>query len=145
MSLIIIEAIDTNERNQCLEIRRQVFIEGQGVDESIEMDSYDKTALFLLASLDSVPVGTCRLKVNDKDKTVKLERVAVLEPYRGQGIGKQLTLKANKMIEHQYKHYTAKMHAQEQVVSFYELLGWSVCSEKFLEANIWHFAMHKVV
>ena len=74
-------------------IRRSVFQEEQGVAPEIEFDGQDETAEHLLAYLDNQPVGTARIRSLNK-QTAKIERLAVLPPARGKGIGKKLMEKA---------------------------------------------------
>ena len=68
---------------QCLEIRRAVFIEEQGVSVEDEMDGQDSKALHFLARDNTVPVGTARILI--LDEIGKIGRVCVLAPYRGRG------------------------------------------------------------
>ena len=68
---------------------------------------------------------------------IKLERFAVLKAHRGEGIGKYLV---EQVIEEVQKH--AKpiyLHAQIQVVDFYQKLGFEKEGALFEEAGIQHF------
>ncbi len=71
------------------QIRRTVFQDEQGVDPALEFDGLDEEAEHLLAYLDGQPVGTARLRALDA-AVVKIERLAVLAPQRGRGLGKGL-------------------------------------------------------
>lgn len=127
--------------NQALKIREAVFINEQKVPLSEEVDEYDTTAThYLVYNLKNQPVATCRTRTY-KNK-LKIERVCVLKPYRGKKIGEKLMLHAEKEAEQQGFKATL-LAAQTQVIPFYEKLGYQVCSEPFIDANIEHYLMEK--
>ena len=67
---------------QCLEIRRAVFIEEQGVSVEDEVDGQDSKALHFLVWDNTVPVGTARILILDeipKGATGKLQRIGLHE------------------------------------------------------------------
>ena len=73
------------------------------------------------------------------NKGYKLERFAVLEEERKKGYGDCIL----KEILNDLKEYkgTIYLHAQEQVVSFYEKIGFKKEGDIFEEANIMHYKM----
>ena len=134
-------------------VRRAVFIQEQGVSEAEEMDGRDETATHVVAYAppdsgedsdttgDDRPVGTARLRIPESG-VAKPERVAVLEPYRGAGIGRRLMSAIER--EAQAQGCTrAKLHAQTTVESFYRDLGYETTSDVFEEADIPHVEMQK--
>jgi len=134
---IDIKFINTDEEfHTCLSIRRQVFIIGQSIPETIEMDDNTIEATYVLATMNGNPVGTARFRPTEIG--MKLERFAVLEQYRNLGIGKALvlfildTLKSEKLIY---------LNAQESVIEFYEKLGFNQVGDRFVEAEIPHQKM----
>ncbi|MGB7445160.1 MAG: GNAT family N-acetyltransferase [Coleofasciculaceae cyanobacterium] len=122
-------------------IRQSVFQEEQGVDAALEFDGKDEAAEHLLAYLNSQPVGTARVRYLSA-KTAKIERLAVLSPYRGQGIGKKIMEKALEIAAHQ-EIKEVVIHAQEYVKALYVQLGFEQEGESFQEANIPHVKMKK--
>lgn len=132
-------AISPTDYAICFSLRQQVFIEEQGVPETIERDSDDAHALHFLAFEGRLPIGVARV-VDKGHGVAKIGRVAVLPERRHQGIGGALmafvltTLRENGFGE-------ALLHAQEPVVGFYERLGFHKEGERFFEADIPHFAM----
>jgi predicted GNAT family N-acyltransferase len=131
------------ELPDAFEVRRSVFIEGQDVPESIEMDGNDDDAIHFVILDGDQPVGTARLRMPESE-TAKPERVAVLEAYRGQGVGRRLM----ELIESEARTQgcsRAVLHAQTHVVEFYETLGYEVTSEEFEEAGIPHVEMEKAL
>lgn len=124
-------------------VRRAVFIEGQNVDEAIEMDGRDEDAIhFVIVDTETnTAVGTARLRIPDGEYA-KPERVAVREADRGEGFGRQLM----ELIESEARTQgcqRAVLHAQKRVVEFYRKLGYEVISEEFEEAGIVHVEMEK--
>lgn len=128
----------------CLEIRRRVFIEGQGVPLELELDGLDEEAEHLLAwrlePAPPTPIGTARFR--ETPEGLKAERVAVLDAERGRGVGRALMT----AIEDQGRARRASsvvLHAQVEVIAFYERLGYEAEGEVFSEAGIDHRVMSK--
>lgn len=124
------------------DIRREVFIEEQGVPEELEMDDLDKDAIHVLASVDGKPAGCGRLLLHGKD--ARIGRVAVRKAIRGNGIGSGIcklliTLAAERGVQ--------KIHidAQLSAVDFYTRLGFEKLGETFMEAGIEHVRMEKTL
>ena len=61
--------------DQCLEIRKRVFVEEQNVPMDREIDEYEDTSTHILLTTDT-PVGTVRYRPVG-DGTIKVERMAV--------------------------------------------------------------------
>lgn len=124
-------------------VRRQVFQKEQGVAPELEFDGNDESATHFLAYQGSDAIGTARIRyltADDSQPIAKIERVAVLAEYRGNGIGKQLMDVAIAHLRNQ--GITAiKINAQLQVQDFYERLGFSTCGAVFEEAGIPHIEM----
>ena len=123
-------------------VRRAVFIEGQDVPEAEEMDGRDADAFHVVVydHEDNSPVGTTRLR--DVDGHAKVERVAVREAYRGEGLGRKLmgVVEARARRE---GHDKVVLHAQTEVEGFYRGLGYETVSDVFYEAAIPHVEMQK--
>lgn len=125
-------------------IRRQVFIEEQGVPETIEIDAYDQapTTHYLLARSEEKAVGTLRMRPTTDAHTLKIERVAVVKEARGMNIGQTLMKEVERWARaHGYNRLY--LHAQKHVVPFYEKIGFHSVGTPFVEADIEHLAMEK--
>lgn len=61
-----------------LMIRRRVFIDGQGVPESLEVDDMEAQARHIVGYQEGKPVVVARLIDKELGKTYKVQRVAVL-------------------------------------------------------------------
>ena len=120
---------------QCQAVRRAVFVEGQGVAEVIDFDGKDKTCAHLLFLLEGQPAGTLRIRKTEEG--TKLERIAVLEKYRGKQFGKLLVEGALSLVSGRiYIH--AQLHSKE----FYHKIGFIVEDPTiYYEANIPHITM----
>ncbi len=122
-------------------IRTKVFQEEQAITPELEFDGLDHTATHLLAYLDGKPVGTARIRSLD-EKTLKIERLAVLPEARRQGIGTELmTTVLDFAQKHHYQY--AILNSQLYIKSLYEKLGFTQVGEIFDEAGIPHLKMRK--
>lgn len=116
------------------EIRREVFIDEQGVPAELEWDGLDPTACHWLALVDSQPVGTVRL-LHDGH----IGRMAVRRPWRRQGVGRALmtaVLDRGRSSQHQLF-----LHAQVDAIPFYQRLGFAAEGPVFQDAGIPHRTM----
>jgi predicted GNAT family N-acyltransferase len=136
------DAVGIENLSICLALRRAVFVDEQGVDPAIDADGEDEHATQFLAWASGVPIGTARLRVIDG--TAKAERVAVLDDFRGRGVGRALMNVVEAGARGQ-GHRTILVHAQETSVPFYERLGYQASGERFDEAGIPHLAMRKTI
>ena len=132
--------VGPNELETCLEIRRDVFVRGQGIPEQIEIDGLDGECVHFLAWQGGVAVGAARLR--ESEGRAKAERVAVLEAQRRLGAGRALmdVLEAEARSQ---RHTELVLNAQEDVIPFYERLGYTAHGPSFMEADIPHRAMTK--
>ena len=122
-------------------IRHQVFVIEQNVPLWDEMDDRDEHCQHVLVYEADHPLATGRI---DLEKGGKVGRVAVLYEHRRRGAG-TLIMQALEQFasEHQLDHIW--FHAQTHAVAFYEALGYQVCGQEFMEANIPHFRMEKQI
>lgn len=124
---------------EALEIRMRVFVEEQGVDPALEIDDDDGVAWHVLARLDGIPVGTARLVMLDQLRA-KIGRVAVLPPYRGQGIATRLVRLLMEYAQREGRT-EALLDSQLTAMPLYEKLGFKAVGEVFLDADILHRRM----
>jgi predicted GNAT family N-acyltransferase len=75
-----VEVAATDDPGVAHDIRRSVFVQEQEVPESVEFDDRDEDARHFVASVDSEPAGTARVRFPEPE-TAKVERVAVLAGY----------------------------------------------------------------
>jgi predicted GNAT family N-acyltransferase len=134
----IIPIKNAAEMEQAFAVRRKVFVEEQQVDPAEEYEFEEESTHFLALNGQNEAVGTARWRQTEKG--IKLERFAVLATYRNSGVGQKL-MKAildDILTDEQPMIY---LHAQVQVIPFYEKLGFKTVGEEFVEANIRHKKM----
>ena len=124
-------------------IRTQVFIQEQKVPKVLEWDGEDDHAVHALASdLHSLPIGTARLLL--LGNLAHIGRMAVLLPWRGQGVGSALL--ALVIDAAQARGATAAfLNAQTSAVGFYTHAGFVAEGEEFLDAGIPHLRMTRLL
>jgi len=130
-----------SELEGAFEVRRQVFVKGQGVPEDVELDEDDKEALHMVVKDGDRVIGTARV-LFPSDDLAKIERMAVLDPFRRRGIGSRIISflieeLRNRQIEE------AVLHGQYQVVAFYKSCGFEEIGLPFLEVGIKHIKMQR--
>ena len=132
-----------NDLSVAFHVRKEVFVEEQGVplkDEFDEFDTLDGQCEHILVYYDEKPVGTGRVRV--VDGLGKLERICILKPYRKFGLGKVI-IKALEEIAEEMGVSQVKLHGQAQAEGFYQKLGYLTSSNIFMEAGIPHILMVK--
>ena len=132
---------DEHSRDDVFAVRREVFVEEQGVPPDREIDEYEDEATHLLALRDGTPVGTARLRALD-ETTGKVERVAVREAFRGEGLGRRLMDRVESLARER-GFDSLVLHSQTQVEGFYEALDYRTTSDVFQDAGIPHVEMVK--
>lgn len=127
-----IEALaGTDDIDDALSVRHEVFVEGQGIDADTEIDGLDPECDHYVGYLDGDPVAVTRVRYLSPTEA-KLERVATVEIHRGKGVATDLTVRiigdmALKRIDR------VSLNAQTAVQPFYERLGFTPKGDAFIE------------
>ncbi len=127
------------ELKGAFEVRRQVFVEEQGISEDIELDDYDREALHMVVKDGEKIIGTARVLFLAANQA-KLERMAILKPFRRKGIGSRIIAFLNEELRNRQINQVF-LHAQYPVVAFYKSCGFKESGSPFLEAGIRHIKM----
>lgn len=124
-------------------VRKKVFQEGQGIASTDDFDGLDNTSSHVVVYKNNDPIGTARIRFSEDKTKAKIQRVAVLESYQGQGIGRKIMEAVDTYLlkEHILEAY---LDAQLQVKEFYEKLGYMQVGEQFEEVGIPHVKMVKM-
>ncbi|MFF0476156.1 GNAT family N-acetyltransferase [Streptomyces sp. NPDC004284] len=147
------EAVGEGDREACFAVRREVFVEEQGVPQELEYDTYDATAVHVLAvRADGLPLGTGRLlhgadaagKTGGDASVGSLGRLAVAKAARGLGVGAAL-VRAVEDAARERGLSAVDLHAQTHALGFYERLGYEVYGPEFPDAGIPHRAMRRAL
>ena len=132
-----------NDLEVAFAIRKEVFVEKQGVPLVDEFDEFDKLnglSEHVLVYHRAEPVGTGRIRwVVGRGK---LERICILEPFRKLGLGKVI-ISALEEIAEEKEVTQVKLHAQTHAEDFYKKLGYQTSSNIFMEDGIPHILMMK--
>ena len=124
------------DRQGLLSVRTTVFVIEQGVDVSVERDGRDGDCLHAIAeSSDGLPIGAGRISGEGK-----AGRIAVLEEWRGHGVG---TAIMNELLRQAQLSGMARtyLHSQSSAADFYLRFGYRQEGDEFLEAEIPHRKM----
>jgi predicted GNAT family N-acyltransferase len=120
-------------------IRNDVFTREQHIDKDVDFDGQDGDAVHVLVVCKGKHVGTGRMLQDGH-----IGRLAVLREYRGRGLGAE-AIRA--LIEEAENLGMERVYlgAQKHAVGFYQKLGFSVCGEPYIEANIEHIHMERYI
>ncbi|AHM59714.1 acyltransferase [Flammeovirgaceae bacterium 311] len=135
---------DQQQLESAYEIRCKVFVVEQQVPAAEEYDEFETSSRHFLAyGADGLPCGTARWRYTPKG--IKLERFAVLEEYRGKGVGAALVQKVLEDIAPQpdARGKTLYLHAQLTAMPLYAKFGFKPEGPEFLECDIRHYLMKK--
>lgn len=134
-----IHIVDWQDKQDALQaIRKSVFIDEQHVPKDLEWDGRDTACTQFLASHNSTPVATARLTAEGQ-----IGRMAVLKEFRGRGIGSQLLAAVIGQAK-RAGHKQVFLHAQVNVIKFYQQHGFTAFGDVFIDAGIEHRSMKLV-
>lgn len=123
-----------------LALRFAVFCEEQGVPQEMEHDAEDAAAVHLVVEDGGAVIGTCRLI--GAGERIRLGRMAVTRPRRGEGLGAVLLAHAHEVAAEAGAR-EVELHAQVDVRGFYERAGYRAEGRVFEEAGIAHVTMRR--
>lgn len=130
-------AIDGNVLSN---IRRLVFIVEQDVPQEEEWDGKDEESWHWMATDDDdAAIGTARLLPDGQ-----IGRMAVLEKFRGSGVGAALLEQAVDKARH-LGFREVSLNAQTHALAFYERAGFVAVGDEFEEAGIAHQKMTRTL
>lgn len=120
-------------------IRFEVFVEEQKVPAEEEIDAHDPVSIHAITWADGKAAGCGRLLPDGH-----IGRMAVRRPYRGLGVG---GLILQHLIERarQRGDREVVLSAQTHAIGFYEKFGFVVEGSEYLDCNIPHRDMRKIL
>ena len=131
------------ELKSAFEVRRQVFVEEQGITEDLELDEYDREALHMVVKDGERVIGTARVRFLGTGQA-KLERMAVLRSFRRRGIGRRISSFLNEELRNRQIRQVV-LHAQYSAIVFYKSCGFEESGLPFWEAGIKHIKMQRSI
>ena len=119
-------------------IRNTVFVKGQGVPRSIEIDANEAYCIhFVLYDDKGQAAATVRLLPNKDLTQVTLQRMAVLDAYQGQGLGSILLKDAEDLPKNRALNlFLSMLNSGHLSSTLIMAIKKSVKSLKKLESNI---------
>jgi predicted GNAT family N-acyltransferase len=139
MTESIIIKFDAHHEPEIRMIRNAVFTQEQGVPETIDFDGQDSVAIHVLTKDGDRFVGTGRMLSDGH-----IGRLAVLKGHRGKGFGAA----AVRALVNEARRLGMKrvfLGAQMHAVGFYQSLGFTEYGAPFMEANMAHIHMQKIL
>ena len=128
----------------CIVVRTLVFEVEQHIASHLEIDQYEDTSRHLLGVDDDQPIAAARWRIY-RTSVAKIERVAVLKPWRGRNVGTALMQAVMSDIRHAAPELTTlRLEAQHHAIPFYAAMGFAVVGDGFLEAGIPHRTMERI-
>ena len=134
-------ATSERELKEAFEVRKKVFVEEQGISEHLELDGHDSEALHTVVKDGKRVIGTARVLFLTTNQA-KLERMAILKPFRRQGVGRGIISFLNEELRNRQITQIV-LHAQYPVVAFYKSCGFVESGSPFFEAGIKHIKMQR--
>lgn len=133
----------SHELDEAKKIRYEVFVIGQNVPPEEEIDQFEDESYHFLAFLNNNPAGAARWRFTEHG--IKLERFAVLEKFRSNGVGSALVSEVLKDITNHPKSAgkILYLHAQLSAMRLYSKFGFKQVGEIFQECEIDHYRMTK--
>ena len=118
-------------------VRFAVFVEEQKVPAELELDELDAECVHAVIAIDEQPAATGRLCPDGR-----IGRMAVLTPFRGQGLGSEILRALISAAQLRGQHETY-LHAQMHAIGFYERHGFIAEGPEFDDAGIAHRLMRR--
>lgn len=121
-------------------VREAVFIREQHVPAELEWDEFDVPSRQVIArNAHGLPIGTGRLLPDGH-----IGRMAVLPDWRGNGVGSAIFERLLQLAQGCQMRLLV-LHAQAHAAGFYERYGFVREGEVFMEANIPHVRMTRML
>lgn len=123
------------------EVREQVFVLEQKITLCAELDEQDLYSTHITLSDNGKIVAYARCYAEEGSAHIG----RVLTTVRGKGFGLEIMKAAMYVCREQLGCSHIVLHAQQQVIPFYEKLGFRVISDLFDECGIMHKTMEITV
>jgi predicted GNAT family N-acyltransferase len=140
VSLEVRPTAGPGEFEQAMELRREVFVVEQEVEEAEEFDGREDECVHVVAVDGGRVIGCCRL-LPERD-VVKLGRMVVAADRRREGVAEALLAESDVQAAG-LGASRITLSAQTYVTDLYEKAGYAVTSEPFDEVGIEHVRMEK--
>lgn len=134
----IIKCFDLND--DIAAIRREVFMEEQGISYTDEFDDNEDSLIHFCYYEQNILIGYIRVSISNN--VIHISRVAVRKDFRKRGVGTKLMTHAEDFGRNNGCEISS-LNAQLQAKGYYARSGYVEYGNIFLEANIAHILMEK--
>lgn len=133
------QELSATEIYEILKSRMEIFLLEQKI-VCMDLDNVDYDSLHCFFTDGKRVTGYLRAFVSDEEnRVVTIGRVLTLEHKKG--LGTELMQKSINAIKNHFSCDKISVHAQKQAEGFYEKMGFSTVSDKFLEEGVAHVTM----
>lgn len=137
--------LSTEELYQILKIRQEVFIVEQTC-YYLDADGYDQQAVHIWAEKEGDILAYSRVfEPGIKYKEASIGRVLTNPNYRKNNLGKILIRFSINTIESRFRTQSIRISAQDYLLRFYSEFGFQDTGKKYLEDDIPHTEMVRVI
>lgn len=126
-NVICREVANLIEKEQAMAIRRQVFVEEQGLFSETDEDEHDHWATHLVAEVEGMIVGTVRLYHKGSGVWVG-GRLAVLPQYRGRVGSNLVRMAVSEAEKREAEVFMAQVQVQNE--QLFHRFGWRTVGKK---------------
>ena len=133
----------TPEYEQMVKLRYEIMRKPLGLEFSPDELAREKEDILIGAFEDEDIIGCCILSPLDSQCT-RLRQMAVQKNRQGMGIGESMMQFAEN-IARDRGFKILMMHARESAIGFYEKYGYRAKGDEFIEVNLKHRIMEKVL
>ncbi len=130
----ILRATTTAGRAGAYYVRIQAMARKHQIPLNVEFDEHDTpNTKYIVAVDDYLPIATCRLYPEDKDR-IMLGRIVVLPEYRHQGIGTLVVREAEAWAK-ELGFTKAVVESRDNKIPFYESMGYVANLDRKIEGE----------
>jgi predicted GNAT family N-acyltransferase len=131
------------EYQKMTDLRTKILRTPLGLTYTEEYLLKDKEDILMACLENEEMIGCCILTVLDTT-TIQLRQIAVLDAFQKKGIGTRLVELAEKIAKEKSIQFIT-LHARKVVADFYLKLGYQIEGDEFVEVNIPHLQMTKMI
>lgn len=137
-----LEDIKAQDLFDYLKLRCDTFVVEQGCAYP-ELDELDRKAVHIVQHIDDELTGCARvLKPGQNFPEASFGRIAIAPRFRGQKLGKRLSIHCLSYLQSKYPQDPIKIEAQKYLEPFYQDLGFqSISKQPFLDYGVLHVEM----
>ncbi|MEL6256086.1 MAG: GNAT family N-acetyltransferase [Bacteroidota bacterium] len=129
MAYLIREIANDHEKEMVYQLRKEVFVEEQGIPAYLDKDGRDEESRHVIAlnEQEEIMAGG-RLSPHPKENIGILSRIAVSKNHRRKGLGKHV-IKVLESLAKEYNYRAVQLKPHVHLESFYQSIGYKTLSK----------------